>query len=145
MHSKDNTSKMCHALHMRSIAHHPAGQGTTTAESLHPAPKAGTGAARLESGTADPDLGKRNPARLCQSLPLLHQLTTPRRRRTKPFEMFVTILEDDISLKNKYSLFKWIRRTLQLNECLISKKGVTPTRTQLLSQAALNTVITLDW
>lgn len=51
----------------------------------------------------------------------------------REFETFVTILEDGISLKNKHSLFKWIRRTSQLNDCLISE-----------TRDALSTVITLD-
>ena len=131
----------------------------TPAESLHPGPKAGMGAAPLECGIADSDLGKRNPAVSGLQRGCANSCTVTSDRETafdkrlrstdhpkemREFEMSVSILEDGISLKNKHSLFKWIRRTLQLNDCLISKTGLTSARTLLLSQAALRTVITLD-
>lgn len=118
----------------------------TTAESCHPGPKAGRGAvAPLASGTADSDLGKRNPAvsgEAVQSPATVtgdtetaydkHPRSTHQPQAMRELEMFVTILEDGISLKNKHALFKWIRRTLQLNDCLISETGVTAARTLLL-------------
>lgn len=96
---------------------------------------------------------KRSPARLCRALPPLpdtetaydkHPRSTHQPQAMRELETFVTILEDGTSLKNKHALFKWIRRTLQLNDCLISETGVTAARTLLLSQAALSTVITPD-
>lgn len=114
------------------------------------------GAAWLESGTADSDLGKRNAVVSSEVVQTPGTVTDDRNCLWQTTEINsspqgnegvwnpVTILEDGISLKNKHSSVKWIRRTLQLCDYLISRTGVTPARTLLLSQAALRTVITLD-
>lgn len=119
-----------------------------------PGASAGVGAAQLGRAQLIQTLARgtqRAPAWLCKPCDSYCDTETaldkPLRSTGHPkgwFGMFVTILEDGISLKTKHSLFTWIRRTLQLNNCLISKTRVTATTPQLLPQAALSTVITPD-
>lgn len=119
----NNISRMRHALHAGSTTRRwgPAEQEMMAAEGLPLVP------GRRGACWSSPCCGShwyllhgsclRQPLRSTRPLEATQCCKMPPSQRRLQFK------------KKKHFFFQWIRRTLQLNDCLISKTGVTPAST----------------